>query len=294
MKNDLKTTILMFILNMLQRFYIGIPAILFLLIGIFSSPCEMIGVILLLLWIIMSAISCFTNISIINNDPVIRETINSVVANMDNQEYQYGQEIEFSDLPDENVKLVGRCLNGKANTWVMRLLYDDTYQIFNWDMKNGPSIEPELISLSKLEGHDKEYLVKGYEKDADERVRTQLYWLKNDGIIYQDYHLDLLKLIETIKSLYHIEWDKENNTVHYIGNDQDISIAVANMGGEPLDMIVGNTIYYDLDQMKIFLSVGEHYEELGNTEHASHHIVAQLAFENDVIRAFDFHFEIKE
>lgn len=48
MKNDLKTTILMFILNMVQRFYIGIPAILFLIIGIFSSTCEMIGVILLL------------------------------------------------------------------------------------------------------------------------------------------------------------------------------------------------------------------------------------------------------
>lgn len=302
MNNDLRTKILMFIVGMLQRIYIGAPAILFLLIGIVSPTCKTIGFILLILWIVVSMIGYITTMSIIENDPVVRETINSIVANenLGNHTFQDGQEIEFSDIPEENVKLVGRCFNSKENIWVMRLLYEGSYQIFDWKLKVGPSAKPELISISKMEGHENEYLVKGYEQDTDGRVRAQLYWLKRNGAIYKDYRLDLPKVIEQIMALYHIEWDKDNKTVHYIEKDEtkedvkDIPIVVADMGKEPLNMVFGNTVYYDLDQMKIFLSVGENYENYGSVEHAKHHIVAKMKLTDDGIGVSDFRFEIQE
>lgn len=69
---------------------------------------------------------------------------------------------------------------------------------------------------------------------------------------------------------------------------------VADMGKEPVNMVFGNTVYYDLDQMKIFLSVGENYENYGSVEHAKHHIVAKMELTDDGIGVSDFRFEIQE
>ena len=50
----------------------------------------------------------------------------------------------------------------------------------------------------------------------------------------------------------------------------------------------------DLDQMKLFLSIGERYEELGCSEHATHHIVASFELSEEGIRVSCFDFEVKD
>lgn len=302
MNNDFKTKLLMFIGGLIRRFYLGIPAILFLLLGLFSTNCRCIGFFFLGLWLVITLIDQISIAIVFRKNPELQETVNSFIANDKTmrQAYQDGQEIVFTDLKEQEVQLVGRCLNSENNIWTVRLIYEGSYQIFDWKVKNGEYYKTELVSISNLEGHGKEFLVKTYEEDSDGRVRAQLYWLKRTGAIYKDYRLNLLRSIEEVNEMYDMKWENATETLYLFEKNsekdipQSVAISLPNMGGAPLEMIYGNTIFYDFKHLVVKLSIGEKYESLGIGENANHFIVGRLAFLEEEIRGEDWHIEVKE
>ena len=94
-----------------------------------------------------------------------------------------GTEVTFCSIEGEELSLVGRCLNEETGYWNIRLLYEGSYQMFDWNIVYNQQFLPKMKCLSELLGHEKDILVKCYCKQSDGKARWELHLLKREGAI---------------------------------------------------------------------------------------------------------------
>lgn len=274
--------IMKYMLSLIHYFYFGIIAVILLLMGIFNPFFRMVGLLVLVLWLILAAIDQAVLNKVMQNNPELQEIVNSVMANETGLErVPVGTEVTFCSIEGEERSLVGRCLNEEAGDWNIRLLYEGSYQMFDWNMVYNEQFLPQMKCLREMTGHEEDILVKCYCKEPDGKARWQLHLLKRDGAIYKDIVLDMINLIGTVEQAYKMEYIREKSLIclecdrddNPAFSDRRISIDNSSLDAAPINMVYGNVVLIDMDQMKVKLSVGVIYERMGIGQPADHYVV---------------------
>ncbi|MBE5869686.1 MAG: hypothetical protein E7294_00265 [Lachnospiraceae bacterium] len=161
--------------------------------------------------------------------------------------------------------------------------------MLEWKIVYHEQFLPQMKVLKEAEEHADKILVKCYCKDPDGKARWQLHLLKRNGAIYKDIPLDTLKLIERITQAYHMNFNEEKGTICLTCNgsedasiaEQSIEIDRGRIEAVPLGMIYGNVVMADLSQMKIKLSMGITYEEMGIRQVGDYYVTGDITIGED-------------
>lgn len=292
--------IMKYILSLMHFFYVGNIAIILLIIGIFNPFIQMVGVLVLALWLLLAAIDQVVLNKVMKDSPELQEVVNSMMANETSiGRMSVGTEVTFCSIPEEELTLVGRCLN-EGGDWNVRLLYEDSYQMFDWDIVYNERVSPQMKLFGEMPGHENDILVKCYCRDTDGKARWQLHLLKRDGVIYKDIALDMINLIEIVGQTYKMEYVSDESLIYLEcdgeGNPdfvtQTISIDNRTIGFVPVRMVYGNVTMIDMDKMKVKLSVGAEYEKTGIGQLADHYVVGDIVIGENDIKVSGIHIEI--
>ena len=122
-------------------------------------------------------------------------------------------EVTFCSIEGEELSLVGRCISRGTGDWNIRLLYEGSYQMFDWNLVYNEQFLPQMKRLSELPEHEKDILVKCYCKESDGKARWELHLLKRDGAIYKDIAVDMVNLIKTVEQAYKMEYISEESLI---------------------------------------------------------------------------------
>lgn len=292
--------IMKYILSLIHFFYIGIIAVILLILGINSPLIRMVGLLVLISWFIVAAIDQTILNKVMEDNPELQEIVNSVMANETNLgRVPVGTEVTFCSIEGEELSLVGRCLNEETGYWNIRLLYEGSYQMFDWNIVYNQQFLPQMKSLSELPGHEKDILVKCYCKQSDGKARWELHLLKREGAIYKDIALNMVNLIKPIEQAYKMEYIKEKSLICLECDNEDnsmfsrqrVSIDNSTLDAAPVKMVYGNVVLVDMDQMKIKLSIGATYEEMGIGQLADHYVVGNVVIDENDIKVSGIHIE---
>lgn len=288
-----------YILSLLHTFYLGLLVIILLVLGLVNPIFSKLGLFVLAVWLLYGVIDQIILARVWKENPELQEMMNSLMA-QDNISFDgvtTGQEITFCEIEDGEISLVGRCLNAEENKWNIRLLYEDSYQMFDWKICYNENISPQMLSLKNIENHERDILVKCYCQEADGKARWQLHLLKRKGSIYDDICLDMISLLERIQNAYIMTYDSSKSLIHLSCNqeqtdfvEQEIFISNDNM--KVLKMVYGDVVMFDFSKMQVKISVGAEYEEFGVVgQFGDHYVVGKLCLMDDGIAVSDIHME---
>lgn len=290
-----------YILSLLHTFYLGMLVIIFLVLGLVNPVFTRIGLFILAVWLFYGVYDQIILSRVWKENPELQEIVNSLMIkdNISFDSVVTGQEITFCEIEDNAISLVGRCLDGEANKWNIRLLYEDSYQMFDWKICYNQNISPQMLSLKNIENHEKDILVKCYCQDADGKARWQLHLLKRKGSIYDDICLDMVSLLERIQNAYIMTYDSSKSLIHLLCTKeqtdfvaQEIFVSNNGIDAEPLHMVYGDVVMFDFSKMQVKISVGAEYEEFGGVgQFGDHYVVGKLCLLDDGIAVSDIHME---
>lgn len=292
--------IMKYILSLIHFFYVGIIAVILLILGIFNPFIRMVGLLVLVLWLILAVIDQIVLGKVMKDNPELQEIVNSVMANETKLgRVPVGTEVIFCSIEGEEMSLVGRCFDEEKGKWNIRLLYEGSYQMFDWNIVYNEQFLPQMMCLSEIPGHEEDILVKCYCKEPDGKARWQLHLLKRDGAIYKDIALDMIHLIETVEKAYKMEYVREESLIclecdnedNPLFSSQRITIDNSSLEVAPIAMVYGNVVLIDMDQMKVKLSVGATYEEMGIGQLADHYVVGDIIIGDNDIKVSRIHIE---
>lgn len=291
---------LKFILSLLHVFYVGILIVICLILGLFNPVFFTIAGILFVGWMVYGVVDQIVLAKVMRDSPDLQEIVNSVMANHTPQIVRIPDgEITFCDLEEHDRKLVGRCLNPTDERWNIRLLYEDSYQMFDWNLVYNDNFLPEMTLAQGENIEEGSLWVKCYEKNKDGVARWNLHFLQRKGAIYEDVKLDVDKLIKSIDQSYAMGYSDERKVIILktmenatdVFRQQTIGIHNESMGVKPINMRFGHMSMFRLDEGKFYLSVGSVYEEFGVGEIAGYYVIGNYYYDNGNIRWEDIKIE---
>lgn len=291
--------IMKYITSLIRTFYLGILAIVLFVLGLLNPVFSQIGLFVLIIWLLYGVIDQIILARVWKQNPELQEIVNSVMA-QDGISFDgiaAGQEVTFCKLEDDEISLVGRCLNVEENKWNVRLLYEDSYQMFNWKLCYNKEICPQMYSLKDTEKHEQDILVKCYCREADGKARWQLHLLKRNECVYDDICLDMISFIEQIKNAYTMTYDPAKSLIH-LSCDQEQTDFVTqeifipnDVEPQPLHMVYGDVVMFDFSQRQVKISVGAKYKELSVGQFGDYYVVGDLCLSEDEITVSGIHIE---
>lgn len=280
---------LKFILSLLHVFYVGIIIVICLILGLFNPMFLKVAGILFVGWMIYGVIDQIVLAKVMRDSPELQEVINSVVANYPPRVGRIPDgEVSFCELQGQDKKLVGRCLNFEEERWSIRLLYDDSYQILDWNLVYNEKFMPQMIVAEGENIPEGSVWVKCYEKNEDGVARWNLHLLYRQGAIYKDVKLNFDELIVEIDQNYVMGYVDEHKVIILqtkedakdIFLQQTIGISNEGMGVKPIDIGFGQMSMLDLEKSKFYLSVGPRYEEFGGGDVAGYYVTGNYYYDS--------------
>lgn len=287
-----------YILSLLHTFYLGLLVIILLVLGLVNPIFSKLGLFVLVVWLLYGVIDQIILARVWKENPELQEIVNSLMVkdNISFDNVVTGQEITFCKIENDAISLVGRCLDAEENKWNIRLLYEDSYQMFDWKICYNENISPQMLSLKNIEKHEKDILVKCYCQEPDGKARWQLHLLKRKGSIYDDICLDMIALLERIRNAYTMTYDSSKELIHLLCDRKETDfveqeIFISN-DMRVLDMVYGDVVMFDLAELQVKISVGAEYEEFGVVgQFGDHYVVGKLCLMDDRIAVSDIHME---
>ena len=270
------------------------------ILGLFNPVFLRIAGILFIGWMIYGVVDQIILAKVMRDSPELQEVVNSVIANFppDGVRIPDG-EMTFCELQEQDRKLVGRCLNRTDERWSIRLLYEDSYQIFDWNLAYNENFLPEMTMAQDENIPEGSLWVKCYEKNEDGVARWNLHLLQKNGSVYKDVKFDFHELIQTIDQSYVMGYEEERKIIILqtrkdaadIFLQQTIGILNEGIGIKPIDVCFGRMSMLDLEKNRFYLSVGPRYEELGGGEVAGYYVTGNYYYDNENIHWKDIKIE---
>lgn len=196
-----------------------------------------------------------------------------------------GQEITLCELQEKDYKLTGRCLNEEKGIWNIRLLYEESYQMFDWKLVYHEQFLPQMMPADEEGIPAKSLWVKCCQRDADGRARWNLHLLWRDGAIYKDIAFDTLSYIRQLEESYEMEYEEDTDAVLLLrktGADEEVcpeklKIPHAGMEAKSQRIRFGGLIMFEMEEKTVYFSIGAEYEELALGQMGSYYVAGHYA-----------------
>lgn len=289
-----------FILSLLHVFYVGILIVVCLILGLFNPFFYTVAKILFVAWILYGIADQIILAKVMRDSPELQEIVNATIANtMPGGRGIPEGEVVLCELPAEDRKLVGRCLNPEKEHWSIRLLYEGSYQMFSWNLVYNKDFLPQMAIAEGKGVPEGSLWIKCYEMNEDGVARWNLHLLQRKGEVFEDIALDYATLVENVSEAYNMDYKETDAAITLTAMDSapdwvaQQRVVISNRGIEtaPMGICYGRMSMIDLEQNRFYLSIGPRYEDFPGGEIAGYYVIGTYYYDNGKLCWKDVHIE---